>query len=49
MAAGGGYAAGPRFADHGRETVAALLDLAETLAEDKFLNHYKASDAKSRR
>lgn len=37
--------AAPRFAEHGRETTAALLDLAERLAEDTFLNHYKAADA----
>ena len=38
-------AADPRFEEMSRETIDALIDLSERLAEDKFLNHYKAADA----
>jgi alkylation response protein AidB-like acyl-CoA dehydrogenase len=34
----------PRFADHGREVVDALLDLSAQMAERAFLSHYKISD-----
>jgi alkylation response protein AidB-like acyl-CoA dehydrogenase len=34
----------PRFAEHTRETVDAVLDLAEKLAAEVFLPHYKDSD-----
>ena len=34
----------PRFADHGRETYTAALDLAERIAEDFFLPHNRKSD-----
>ncbi|MDO6966830.1 acyl-CoA dehydrogenase [Rhizobium alvei] len=34
----------PLFADHNRQSVAALLDLAEKLAADRFLPVYKLSD-----
>lgn len=34
----------PRFADHSRESITAFLDLAEKLAESKFLSHYKKTD-----
>lgn len=35
----------PAFADHGRETIDAVLDLSEKLALDRFLPYYKAADA----
>lgn len=34
-----------RFAEHSRETVDAVLAISQRLAADKFLSHYKASDA----
>ncbi len=34
----------PRFAEHGRETFDAVLDLCEQLATDKFANHNRQSD-----
>ena len=34
----------PEFAEHSRESVAAVLDLAERIAAEWFLPHYKASD-----
>lgn len=34
----------PRFADHSPDSITAFLDLAEKLASDRFLPHYKASD-----
>ncbi len=34
----------PQFADHDRDSVRALLDLADRLARDAFLPHYKAAD-----
>ena len=34
----------PQFAEHSRESVAAVLDLAERIAVDWFLPHYKAAD-----
>jgi alkylation response protein AidB-like acyl-CoA dehydrogenase len=33
-----------RFADHGRETFAAVLDLGSRIADADFATHYKASD-----
>lgn len=33
-----------RFSDHDRASVAALIDLADRLAGESFLSHYKASD-----
>ncbi|SFS10583.1 acyl-CoA dehydrogenase [Sphingomonas jatrophae] len=40
-----GLLAAPLYAETSRETIDALIDLAETIAETKFLNHYKAADA----
>lgn len=37
-------AAHPLFADHGRETFDAVLDLSARLADDHFAPHWKASD-----
>ena len=34
----------PEFSDHSRESVAAVLDLAEQIATDWFLPHYKKAD-----
>ena len=34
----------PRFADHDRESILALLGLADRLARDTFLPHYKKAD-----
>jgi alkylation response protein AidB-like acyl-CoA dehydrogenase len=34
----------PRFADHSRETMDAVIDLAGKVAENDFLPHYKAAD-----
>lgn len=34
----------PAFSDHDRASVMALLDLAERLADERFLSHYKDSD-----
>ena len=36
----------PRFAEHGRETIDAFIDLSETLALDAFLPLFKASDVR---
>ncbi|MCB1395396.1 MAG: acyl-CoA dehydrogenase [Rhodobacteraceae bacterium] len=34
----------PQFADHDRESVTALLDLADRMAREEFLPHYKTAD-----
>ena len=34
----------PVFSEHGRESVSAQLDLAERIAAERFLPHYKLSD-----
>lgn len=34
----------PRFSDHDRSSVAALIDLANRLASENFLSHYKLAD-----
>ena len=34
----------PRYSDYSAETVAAILDTAQRLAENEFLPHYKAAD-----
>jgi butyryl-CoA dehydrogenase len=36
----------PRFAKHGRDTFAAVLDLAEQLAAKRFAPHNKRSEAR---
>ena len=37
----------PRFAEHGRETFDATIDLAHRIAVEKFLPHNRKSDRKS--
>ena len=34
----------PRFADHGRETFASVLDTCERIARDKFAPHNRRAD-----
>ena len=39
-----GLSSRARFADHSRETLSAVIDLAERVAENDFLPHYKSGD-----